>query len=130
MILPLGNLIFLMEDEEDIARLITHHLEADGFKVHRPERPSTLIPEAEAQPPMVFILDLMLPEVDGFELCVSIKASRILRGIPVLILTARTGLADRKRAEESGADLYMTKPFKFGELIAAVRSLRERNPSQ
>ena len=115
---------------EDIARLIAHHLEANGFRVYRPERPSTLILEAEAHPPTVFILDLMLPEVDGFELCGNIKTSRILKDIPILILTARTGMADRKRAEERGADFYMTKPFKFGELIAAVRSLRERNPLQ
>jgi DNA-binding response OmpR family regulator len=119
-----------MEDEEDIARLISHHLQASGFRVHRPERPSTLVAEAEAHPPAVFILDLMLPEIDGFELCESIKASGILRDIPVLILTARTGIADRKRAEESGADLYMTKPFKFTELIASVQTLCEPSSSQ
>jgi DNA-binding response OmpR family regulator len=125
-----GNLIFLMEDEEDIARLIAHHLEANGFRVHRPERSSTLISEAEVYPPAVFILDLMLPEVDGFELCGSIKASKILKDVPVLILTARTGMTDRKRAEEAGADSYMTKPFKFGQLIATVRALCEGNPSR
>lgn len=102
MISHLGNLIFLMEDEEDIARLIAHHLEANGFRVHRPERPSTVIAEAEVNPPAVFILDLMLPEIDGFELCESIKASKMLKDIRILILTARTGIADRsapKRVE-------------------------------
>src|SRR5579862_5744847 len=119
-----GNLIFLMEDDEDIARLVSHRLEGSGFQVHLPDRPSSLIRDAEKDQPVVFILDLMLPEVDGFQLCCRIREHETLKKIPILILTARTEAADRKRAMESGADVYMTKPFKLSELIAAVRMLR------
>lgn len=124
-----SSLVFLMEDEEDIARLIAHLLEESGFRVHRPERSSNLIGDAEKCRPAVFILDLMLPEVDGFQLCDRIRAHESLKGIPILILTARVGPADRKRALESGADVYMTKPFKPAELIAAVRRFCERSGS-
>jgi len=118
-----------MEDEEDIARLIVHLLEEGGFRVHRPDRSSSLIRDAEKHQPAVFILDLMLPEVDGFQLCCSIRAHKILKKIPILILTARTESRDRKRALESGADMYMTKPFQSSELIAAVRMLHARSTS-
>jgi DNA-binding response OmpR family regulator len=126
---PTGKLIFLMEDEEDIARLIGHVLEESGFLVHRPDRSSSLVRDAEKYQPEVFILDLMLPEIDGFQLCRSIREHKSLKKIPILILTARTESADRKRALESGADVYMTKPFKSSELIAAVQTLRGRSTS-
>ena len=123
----LAKLVMLMEDEDDIARLVTHHLNSGGFRTHCPERPQSLIPDAEKDRPALFILDLMLPEVDGFQLCRSIRAHPRLRGIPILILTARTAAEDRKRAMESGADAYITKPFKPSALIAAVRTLSDRD---
>jgi DNA-binding response OmpR family regulator len=112
-----------MEDEDDIARLITYHLEAAGFSVCRPERASELVIEAEKNRPGLFILDLMLPEMDGFHLCRTIKAHRDLRDVPVLVLTARTGAEDRKRALDSGADQYATKPFKPSALIELVQTM-------
>jgi two-component system, OmpR family, phosphate regulon response regulator PhoB len=130
MTTPIEKLIFLMEDEEDIARLIVHILEENGFRVHRPDRSSSLIRAAEEHQPAVFILDLMLPEVDGFQLCRNIREHKSLKSIPILILTARTGAADRERALDSGADVYMTKPFKSSELVAAVRMLHQRSISQ
>ena len=80
-----------MEDEDDIARLIMHHLELAGFRVRRPDRASDLIAEAEKERPALFILDLMLPEIDGYQLCRAIKARASLKNVPVLVLTARTG---------------------------------------
>jgi DNA-binding response OmpR family regulator len=118
-----------MEDEDDIARLVAYHLDSGGFRVHRPARPHNLISDAEKDRPALFILDLMLPEVDGFQLCRSIRAHPSLRDIPILILTARTAAEDRKRALESGADVYITKPFRPSELVGAVRSLADRKPS-
>jgi two-component system phosphate regulon response regulator PhoB len=125
----LARLVMLMEDEDDIARLVAHHLESSGFRIHRPARPQSLIPDAEKDGPALFILDLMLPEVDGFQLCRSIRAHPSLRDIPILILTARTAAEDRKRALESGADAYITKPFRPSALLAAVRTLFERDSS-
>lgn len=124
-----AKLVMLVEDEEDIARLVAYHLEAAGFRVHRPERPNNLVADAEKDRPAVFILDLMLPEVDGFQLCRNIRAHPTLRAIPILILTARTAAEDRTRAFESGADVYVTKPFLPSALMAAVRALSERDSS-
>jgi DNA-binding response OmpR family regulator len=120
-----AKLVVLMEDEDDIARLVAHHLDSSGFRTHRPTRPNSLIADAEKDQPALFILDLMLPELDGFQLCRSIKAHPSLRHIPVLILTARTAAEDRKRALESGADAYVTKPFRPSALIAVVRELSD-----
>jgi len=125
----LAKLVVLIEDEDDIARLVTHHLDSGGFRTYRPERPQSLISDAEKDQPALFILDLMLPESDGFQLCRSIRAHPSLRDIPILILTARTAAEDRKRALESGADVYLTKPFKPSELMASVRALSGRNAS-
>ena len=120
------KLVILVEDEEDIARLIAHHLKLAGFRVHRPEKVSDLIADAERVCPSLFILDLMLPEMDGFQLCRAVKAHPVLRKIPILVLTARTGVEDRKRALESGANQYMTKPFKPSVLLEAVRTLASK----
>ena len=117
------KLVILVEDEDDIARLITHHLNVTGFRVRRPERAPDLIREAEKERPAVLILDLTLPEMDGFQLCRAVRAHPTLHSIPILVLTARTGVEDRKRAFESGADQYATKPFKPSALIEVVWAL-------
>jgi len=129
MIPPSAKLVMLMEDEDDIARLVAHHLESSGFRIHRPARPYSLISDAEEDRPTLFILDLMLPEVDGFQLCRSIRDHSSLRDVPILILTASTAAEDRKRALESGADGYITKPFSPSALIATVRMLSDRSSS-
>jgi DNA-binding response OmpR family regulator len=119
------KLVILVEDEDDIARLIMHHLTKAGFRVRRPERAPDLISEAEKERPALLILDLMLPEMDGFQLCRAVRAHPTLRDVPILVLTARTGAEDRRRALESGANQYATKPFKPSALIETVRSLSQ-----
>jgi DNA-binding response OmpR family regulator len=123
----IGSLVMIMEDEDDIARLITHHLESSGFRIHRSGRPFDLIADAEKERPVLFILDLMLPELDGFQLCRNVRAHPRLGDVPILILTARTSEEDRKRAMESGADAYLTKPFSTSGLIGTVRKLSKQN---
>lgn len=91
--------------------MIMHHLELAGLHVCRPDRASDLIAEAEKERPALFILDLMLPEIHGYQLCRAIKARASLKNVPVLVLTARTEGEDRKHALDSGADHYATKPF-------------------
>jgi DNA-binding response OmpR family regulator len=71
----------------------------------------------------LFLLDLMLPGIDGFELCRGIRKNEFLREIPIIILTARTGTADRELAIKVGADDYVTKPFSPADLIMRVRAL-------
>jgi two-component system phosphate regulon response regulator PhoB len=117
----------IVEDDDDIAGLITYHLESAGFRVQRPTLPSRLIANAERERPLLFILDLMLPELDGFDLCRRIRAHPNLRDIPILVLTAKTAPVDRKRALESGADIYVTKPFIPSELVRSVWVLLGEN---
>jgi len=112
-----------MEDDDDIARLITHHLKLAGFRVHRPERSSDLMDDAQKEHPTLFVLDLMVPGMDGFQLCRTLRANTDLQRIPILVLTARTGSEDRQRAFASGADQYITKPFKPSALIETIRRL-------
>jgi len=115
--------VVLVEDDADIGRLVEHHLQKAGFATRWFRTATNVIREAENQPPVVFLLDLMLPGIDGFGLCQSIRKHERLRGLPIIILTARTGAPDRRRAIEIGANDYITKPFSPADLIMRVRAL-------
>jgi DNA-binding response OmpR family regulator len=126
--LPLNNskfagTVMLVEDDADIGRLVGLHLEMAGFAARWFRTATDVIREAEKQTPVLFLLDLMLPGIDGFQLCQSIRKHELLKGIPIIILTARTGAADRKLAVNMGADDYITKPFSPTDLIMRVRAL-------
>ncbi len=118
--------IVLVEDDEDIGRLIRLHLEKAGFAIRWFRSATSVMAEAESQPPALFLLDLMLPGVNGFQLCRSIRKHGVLRTLPIIVLTARAGQSDRKLAFENGADDYVTKPFSPADLISRVRALCER----
>ncbi len=118
--------IILVEDDEDIGRLVGHHREMAGFTTRWFRTASGVIAEAESQPPALFLLDLMLPGVDGFQLCRTIRKHGMLRTLPIIVLTASAGRRDRELAFESGADDYVTKPFRPADLISRVRALCER----
>jgi DNA-binding response OmpR family regulator len=116
-------LIFVVEDEEDIARLISHNLQASGFQVHAFATAPSVLGEAGREPPSLFLLDIMLPGMDGFTLCRQIRQTPTLSGIPVIFLSARTSEADRILGLELGGDDYITKPFSPRELVARVRTV-------
>ena len=120
---PLAGTVVLVEDDADIGRLVEHHLQKAGFAARWFQTATNVIREAENQPPVLFLLDLMLPGIDGFELCQSIRKHELLRGLPIVILTARTGEADRRLAIKIGANDYITKPFSPADLIMRVRAL-------
>jgi len=117
------SLVFVVEDEEDIARLISHNLQAAGFEVQSFVSGSSVISEALRAMPSLFLLDIMLPGADGFDLCRQIRRTPALSGKPVIFLTARTDEADRVKGLELGGDDYITKPFSPRELVARVRSV-------
>ena len=121
----LAGTVVLVEDDADIGRLVEHHLQKAGFATRWFRTATNVIPEADNHPPVLFVLDLMLPGIDGFELCKSIRKHELLRGIPIIILTARTAAADRRRAIGIGANDYITKPFSPADLIMRVRALCE-----
>jgi DNA-binding response OmpR family regulator len=116
-------LIFVVEDEEDIARLISHNLQAAGFDVQSFVSGVSVVAEGLRELPAVFLLDVMLPGIDGFELCRQIRQTPILSATPIIFLTAKTSEADRVKGLELGGDDYVTKPFSPRELVARVRSV-------
>src|ERR1700730_15524333 len=101
--------IFVVEDDDDIARLVSHNLEVAGFLARRFSRATAVVFEAEKRLPALFLVDLMLPDMDGIQLCRNLRKNTVLRKVPIIILSARTTAAERKQALESGANDYITK---------------------
>jgi two-component system phosphate regulon response regulator PhoB len=123
------ELVFLVEDDPDIARLIRHHLETAAFAVRVFPSAVSVLAEALTQIPALFILDIMLPAGNGFELCRQIRENTAFSRTPVIFLTAKGAEADRVRGLELGGDDYIIKPFSPRELLARVRAvLRAINP--
>lgn len=116
-------LVFVVEDEEDISRLITHNLQAAGFEVRSFVSGGSVVSEALREMPSLFLLDVMLPGADGFELCRQIRQIPVLSSTPIIFLTAKTAESDRVKGLELGGDDYITKPFSPRELVARVRSV-------
>ena len=115
--------IFVVEDEEDIARLISHNLQAAGFEVQSFVSGASVLTEAMREKPALFLLDVMLPGTDGFELCRHIRQTPALSSTPIIFLTAKTAESDRIKGLELGGDDYITKPFSPRELVARIRSV-------
>ena len=120
---PFRPVIFVVEDEEDIARLIAHNLQAAGFEVQSFVSGASVLTEAMRELPALFLLDVMLPGTDGFELCRHIRQTPALSATPIIFLTAKTSEADRVKGLELGGDDYITKPFSPRELIARIRTV-------
>ena len=118
--------IFAVEDDTDISRLVSHHLEAAGYGVRTFAATAGVIAEAEKQAPALFLLDIMVPGGDGLELCRRIRQTSALAMVPVIFLTAKTSEADRVMGLELGADDYVLKPFSPRELVARVRAVLRR----
>jgi DNA-binding response OmpR family regulator len=117
------SLVFVVEDEEDIARLISHNLRAAGFDVQSFVSGRSVVSEALREMPSLFLLDIMLPGADGFDLCRQIRQTPVLSSTPVIFLSAKTAEADRVKGLELGGDDYIAKPFSPRELVARVRSV-------
>jgi two-component system, OmpR family, response regulator len=118
----------VVEDESKMAALLRRGLQEEGFAVDiaaNGEDGSWMGAENDYD---VILLDVMLPDVDGFEVCRRLRAAD--RWAPILMLTARDGLQDRVAGLDAGADDYLTKPFSFDELLARVRALLRRGPSE
>jgi len=119
-----GGRILLVEDEEDIASLVRAYLERDGFQVVWATRGMDGLQEFERHDIRLAILDLQLPDTDGFDVC---RAIRACSRVPVVMLTARDEEVDRVAGLELGADDYVTKPFSPRELLARVHAVLRRS---
>jgi DNA-binding response OmpR family regulator len=114
--------IAIVEDEAELASLIDYNLRRHGYQPHVLSGSKGTLKALEQLRPDMVLLDVMLPEVDGFELCKQIRQSTALGRIPVLFLTARADEVDRVLGLEIGGDDYMTKPFSPRELIARIKA--------
>jgi two-component system phosphate regulon response regulator PhoB len=118
--------VLIIEDEKDIADLVEYHLKQAGFPVYKaPDGPEGL-ELAKRQRPRLIILDLMLPSMDGKDVCRALKSNPMTRSIPILMLTARAEEVDRIVGFELGADDYVTKPFSPRELVLRVKAILQR----
>jgi DNA-binding response OmpR family regulator len=118
--------IFVVEDDADIANLVKHHLETAGFAVRVFPSTNSVVASAEAAPPAVFLLDIMIPGGGGIELCKRIRQHSALAMSPIIFLTAKVSESDRVTGLELGADDYITKPFSPRELLARVKAVLRR----
>ncbi len=122
------NLIFVVEDDLDISRLIEHNLHSAGYQVSTFLSGASVVPSATRMQPALFLLDIMLPEMNGFDLCRQIRQNEQLSKTPVIFLSAKTAELDRIRGFELGGDDYITKPFSPRELLARVRTVLRGQP--
>jgi len=119
--------VLIVEDEPDIAGLMKHALERGGdLEVEHVNTGAAALKSVMEEPPGLVLLDLNLPFIDGLEVCRLLRGRSASSGIPIIMVTARTGEMDRVAGLEMGADDYITKPFSLRELVARVRAVLRR----
>lgn len=118
--------VLIVEDEEAIASLLEYNLDKEGFEtLLAVEGEEALLKVAEERPDVI-VLDWMLPNVSGIELCRRLRSRTETQNIPIIMLTARSEEADKVRGLETGADDYLVKPFSMAELTARIRAVLRR----
>jgi DNA-binding response OmpR family regulator len=122
----MGNVIAVVDDEPDILELVSIHLKKANFKVREFADAEAFLKSLDKQIPDLLILDLMLPDADGMDICKYLKKKDKYASIPVIMLTAKTDETDKVLGLELGADDYVTKPFSPRELVARVRAVLRR----
>lgn len=118
--------ILIVEDEESLLKLESILLTSKGYQVRGVTNGQAALDAIEEDPPHLVLLDIMLPEIDGFEICRRIKANPATSDIPVIMLTAKKSREDMARGEEVGADWYVTKPFKSAMVIETIQRFIDR----
>ena len=126
----MGARILVVDDEPDLLELVRVNLAQAGYAVETASSGSDALAALRRSPPDVMVLDLMLPDLSGTELCARVRADQRLAGLPIIMLTAKSEEIDRVVGLEVGADDYVTKPFSPRELALRVRAvLRRRTPA-
>lgn len=120
--------VLVIEDEKKLAELIARGLREEGYATDIAARGRDALWMARSTAYDAILLDVMLPDLDGFEICRSLRSHEVWT--PVLMLTARDAVGDRVTGLDAGADDYLAKPFAFDELVARLRALRRRAPAQ
>lgn len=122
--------ILIVDDEMDTLLPLKKSLEAEDYIVIGATNGYEAIDKAKNKIPDLILLDLMMPEMDGYEVCTRLKKDTITKNIPLIMLTARDAVRDKVKGLDTGADDYITKPFNLNELKARIKSVlrRSRNP--
>lgn len=118
--------ILIVDDEKDIADLIAYNLEREGFRTMKVSDGGDALAAVKSMVPDLIILDLMLPGINGLDLCRMIRDNPATAPVPIIMLTAKADVVDKIIGLEIGADDYVTKPFSVKELVARVRTILRR----
>jgi len=122
-----NELIYCVEDDEHIIQLLKYNLEGAGYKTQMFNSGETLFSDSNNKVPDMYILDVMLPGIDGIEICKQLRSNAFTKNVPVMMLTAKSEEFDKVFGLEIGADDYITKPFSVRELLARVKALLRRS---
>ena len=122
--------IFIIEDEPSIIQLVQHNLEKNGFIVLSSVNGNDGLRELKKFQPDLLLLDWMLPDLSGIDICKNIRKDNSFKDLPIIMLTAKGEQEDKIKGLDSGIDDYLTKPFSFNELMARIKAvLRRSNPN-
>jgi len=121
-----GHRVLVVEDEQDVAELIRYNLAKEGYDVALVGNGADALKRARESKPEVILLDIMVPQLNGWEVCRRLKQDPETRGIPVIMVTGRVEEGDKVLGFEMGADDYVTKPFSPRELVARIRAVVRR----
>ena len=122
--------IFIIEDEPSIIQLVQHNLEKNGFIVLSSVNGNDGLKELKKFQPDLLLLDWMLPDLSGIDICKNIRKDNSFKDLPIIMLTAKGEEEDKIKGLDSGIDDYLTKPFSFNELMARIKAvLRRSNPN-
>ena len=122
----MGNKILVVDDEENIVKLVSYNLEQEGYEIITANEGKEALAKIEQEEPDLMILDLMLPKIDGFDICRKVRKDSNSNNLPIIILSAKEEEIDKILGLELGADDYVTKPFSPRELIARVKAVLRR----
>ncbi len=122
--------VLVVDDEEDLLELVKYNLSKEGYRVTGISTGEAALTEARRNPPDLIVLDLLLPTVDGLEVCRLLKSDASTRAIPIIMLTAKTEEADVVTGLELGADDYVCKPFSPRVLLARVKAILRRKSKE
>ena len=119
--------ILIVEDEESLLKLESILLTTKGYLVQGATTGLAALEAIASETPDLILLDIMLPELDGFEVCKQVKKNPQTRHIPIIFLSAKKTPEDLARSKEVGGDQYITKPFKSARVMEAIEKLLEQN---
>lgn len=122
--------ILIVEDEEHIQELLRFNLQNNGYEVLLASDGLQGLAEARAQKPDLILLDLMLPKMDGLDVCRAVKSDPLMAAMPIIMLTAKGSETDKVLGLELGADDYLTKPFSIRELMARIKAVLRRGAKE